>query len=409
MVRWHPRVRRLVYEGSQLIRVAYIVPFDDNWIGGLNYFRNLISAVTENPRSRITPVVVTGRRVQSNHINEFPGVEFIRTALLDRGSIPWLARKVIHRMVRRDYLLERKLLGKDISLLSHSTSLGVNARVPTIGWIADFQHMHLPQFFDAAEINRRSRAYQRLCRECFRVIVSSVQAERDLLSLLPSCARKSFVLQFVAEIGPTPDASGIEKLKEKFGFAEPYFYVPNQFWAHKNHRVIIDALRILNREGVEVLVLATGKTADMRSPSYFPELMDYAVRNEVKTFRVLGMIAREEVIGLMSHALAVINPSFFEGWSTTVEEAKNLGKAVLLSDIAVHREQAPERAIFFAPSDPGALADRMRELLSRSAFDETPMDLEVLRQRNRVRRVEFASKYENLVVETVAEVNRPSR
>lgn len=46
---------------------------------------------------------------------------------------------------------------------------------------------------------------------------------------------------------------------------------------------------------------------------------------------------------LMKHAIAIINPSLFEGGSTTVEEAKSLLKVIILSGIPVHREQNPRR------------------------------------------------------------------
>ena len=65
----------------------------------------------------------------------------------------------------------------------------------------------------------------------------------------------------------------------------------------------------------------------------------------------------DDLLSLMHHALAVVNPSFFEGWSTTVEEAKSLGKTVILSDIPVHREQAPDRGHYFRPEAPEELAD----------------------------------------------------
>jgi glycosyltransferase involved in cell wall biosynthesis len=51
-----------------------------------------------------------------------------------------------------------------------------------------------------------------------------------------------------------------------------------------------------------------------------------------------------------------VNPSRFEGWSTTVEEAKAVGTPMLLSDIPVHREQAPH-ADFFGTDDAAAMAD----------------------------------------------------
>jgi hypothetical protein len=66
----------------------------------------------------------------------------------------------------------------------------------------------------------------------------------------------------------------------------------------------------------------------------------------------------------MRGAVGILNPSLFEGWSTTVEECKSMGKRVLLSDIAVHREQAPGRAIYFDPYNANELADHILGLLS---------------------------------------------
>ena len=51
-----------------------------------------------------------------------------------------------------------------------------------------------------------------------------------------------------------------------------------------------------------------------------------------------------ELLVLMQGARALINPSRFEGWSTSVEEARTLGVPMLLSSIAVHREQAGDVA-----------------------------------------------------------------
>ena len=79
---------------------------------------------------------------------------------------------------------------------------------------------------------------------------------------------------------------------------------------------------------------------------------------------VLGLVSRDEVMSLMAGAIAVINPSFFEGWSTTVEEAKVFGKRMILSDIPVHREQCGARAHYFEPNDAntlGVLLEQMYE------------------------------------------------
>jgi hypothetical protein len=58
-----------------------------------------------------------------------------------------------------------------------------------------------------------------------------------------------------------------------------------------------------------------------------------------------------------------VQPSKSEGWSTVVEDARGLGKRILLSDIDVHREQDPPRAGYFRPDDAKELAARLREVL----------------------------------------------
>ena len=80
-------------------------------------------------------------------------------------------------------------------------------------------------------------------------------------------------------------------------------------------------------------------------------------------FRVLGAVPSRHLAVLMEHAIAFINPSLFEGWSTSVEEAKSMGKQILLSSIPVHHEQAPPRGIFFPPDDAAALADALEDTL----------------------------------------------
>ncbi len=71
---------------------------------------------------------------------------------------------------------------------------------------------------------------------------------------------------------------------------------------------------------------------------------------------------------LLAHAVAVINPSRFEGWSSSVEEAKALGKPLIVSDIPVHREQVAGRttADLFGVDDADALAGLLSKYAARA-------------------------------------------
>jgi hypothetical protein len=105
----------------------------------------------------------------------------------------------------------------------------------------------------------------------------------------------------------------------------------------------------------------------------------------------------------MIHAIAVINPSLFEGWSTSVEESKSRGKAVIHSDIPVHCEQAPARGYFFNPHDPEQLLEHLLDLRSGYA-PETEMRQRVEAKAQFPHRLaKFRHAFEDLVLEARAQ------
>jgi glycosyltransferase involved in cell wall biosynthesis len=347
-----------VLNNGASIRVGFI-QFEGHWLGGLNYLRNLFAAIRTLPGNPITPVVFMGEH-QTSALSDFPEIEIVVTSLLERKSPLWFVRKTLAKITSQDVLLRRLLQQHNVSVLSHSSHLGRQAEVKTIGWIPDFQHLYLPEFFTLEERIQRDREFMSICTQCDKVIVSSESACSDLLSFSPEHANKVELLRFVASPISLADAISLQDLQKLYSFDSPYFLLPNQFWAHKNHRVVISALQKLKQKNKPFLVLATGSSEDYRNPTFFSTLMQYASECDVlDSFRVLGRIPFNHLAGLARHTIAFINPSRFEGWSTSVEEAKSMGKQIILSDIAVHQEQSPQRSFFFPEEDSEALAAAM--------------------------------------------------
>lgn len=378
------------------IRIGFILSSGD-WLGGHNYLRNLFAAIRSLPENPITPILFTGKR-GPNVSEEFTGIEVIRTSVLDRNSKTWFLRKIIAKISGRDVVLRRLLQRYRISVLSHSFHLGRQTAIKTIGWIPDFQHVHLPDFFTPEDCRQRDREYLEVCQFCSKIVVSSECAAADLRAFSPAHASKVELLRFVANPIPLAKAENLSNLQRLYDFHEPYFLLPNQFWAHKNHRAVISALHILKSRNEPLLVLATGSSEDYRNPSFFPSLMKYAAECDVlDCFRVLGRIPFDHLAGLMQHAIAFINPSKFEGWSTSVEEAKSMGKPIVLSDIPVHREQSPERAFFFPANDPEALAAAMMAAYNQTNLPELSMARDRAEKSFRERQRQFGEAYLQII------------
>jgi glycosyltransferase involved in cell wall biosynthesis/SAM-dependent methyltransferase len=390
----------MVSGGLRLIRVG--LALGASWLGSVSYYRNLLNAISSLPDRQIEPVLLLGERADAGVLEGLPPVEVIRSRWLDPLTPHWAIRKVWQQTSASDPFLERFLRAHHIDVLSHSDFLGRHAALPAICWIGDFQHLELPQYFTKAERLYRDRDFRLQCRHATRILLSSHDAQRTLATFDPACVAKSRVLQFVAQPDLGEETPELATLRERYGFEDPYFHVPNQFWAHKNHRLILDALALLKGRGQPVLVISTGATEDYRQPRYFEQLMaDADVLAVHDSFRVLGVVPQADLVGLMTHAIALINPSRAEGWSTSVEEAKSLGKRIILSDIPVHREQAPRDGVYVDPDDPAGLAEAMRQALTTyDAVAERERSSRARRELpDRIRA--FAESYQEIVLDVL--------
>lgn len=382
-----------------MIRVG--IALESTWLGGVSYYRNLLHAIAALPDRRIEPVLLIGQLAPDAILAGFPPVEVIRTGLLDRRSPSWLVRRGLQQAFARDPLLESLLHHHGVDVLSHSGILGRSSTIPAICWIPDFQHREMPQFFTRPQRWYRDASLRLQCDHAARLILSSEDARRALTSFRPSAVARSRILRFVAQ----PDLSGHPTdrltLERRYEFAGEYLHVPNQLWAHKNHGLILKALALLRGSGeTPPLVLSTGPTEDYRQPGYFERLMGEArTLGVADSFRVLGVIPRDDLVGLMIHSVALLNPSRYEGWSTSVEEAKSLGKRIILSDLLVHREQAAPDAVYVDPDDSKGLATAMRVALTTSDQETERLRQERARRDFPGRVQAFARTFESIVID----------
>jgi glycosyltransferase involved in cell wall biosynthesis len=227
-------------------------------------------------------------------------------------------------------------------------------------WIEDFQHKRYPEYFSADERRARDALHQQVARHSRTIIVSSQAAQNDLDRFCPSASRRSQVLSFRSVPSDEWFAGNSEAVAESYRLPPRFFIVCNQFWKHKNHGVVFQALAKLRQKNVYPHVVCTGPVRDHRNPSYPLQVQttirELGIESQVS---LLGLLPRLEQVQLMRRSVAVVQPSLFEGWSSVVEDARSLGKPIVLSDIPVHREQLPPRAAFFNPLAVEELAEAL--------------------------------------------------
>jgi len=273
----------------------------------------------------------------------------------------------------------------------------------TIGWIPDFQHVHLPEFFGEDNLQKRNTTYRRLAEKATVVMLSSHAAHDDFAKFAPQQADKGRVMPFPSLLAFEPLADDPVATRNKFNLPEKFALIANQFWAHKNHALVVQALAQLRGTGLDIPVVMTGLPSDHRDPAnknLSALLQAIATAGLNSQITILGLVPYADLVNLMRTAALIIQPSRFEGWSTVVQDAVALGRPLLCSDINVHREQAPKAPGFF-PTD---RADVLAELLEAHwpALPPGP-DYDVEQQSLAAER-EFSARHGKLLLKLCAEI-----
>ncbi|SIO38543.1 Glycosyltransferase involved in cell wall bisynthesis [Bradyrhizobium erythrophlei] len=346
------------------LRVAFTIIPRRIWAGGYNYQSNLFAALNRYRQGEIAPVVFAGEQDDAADLEALartPGVETAQSAAFDRRRAGLAAALSLGL----DYAAVAEFRERKVDVVFESARFfGWRLPYPAVAWFPDFQHQRLPQLFSPAARWQREIGFRLQIASGRTIMLSSESALRDCQKLYPGTARRTCVVRFATQPPPDLLTANPSDVIEHYGLPSRFFYLPNQFWRHKNHQVVVDALAILAKRGDDVVVAASGSKGDHREPDYFDRIMRQVVERGLESnFRYLGMVPLPHVYALLRAATALINPSRFEGWSTTVEEAKSFGVPMILSNIDVHREQTEGEASYFSIDDPSSLADHLAKAL----------------------------------------------
>ncbi|MGB8166697.1 MAG: glycosyltransferase family 1 protein [Chthoniobacteraceae bacterium] len=354
---------------SKPLQIGLVMQGGTGWMGGSEYIKNLAQAVTAAARidgAAVALALITGHPLDEKMHGEI-GIEKV-------VQLPPRKRGLLGRWLRAgDRAFAGAVRGSQIDFLfplTYDNEHNVGASFPLrglegtrwAGWIPDFQHRHLPELFSEAEITKRDRGIAALAQDAESIVFSSEATAADYRRFCPGAKARAEVLRFCT--APVPEWLAGDPLAAQAAYHLPdrFFLISNQLWKHKNHLLVLDALGILAGRNLRPHVVCTGQPADFRDKNFVNVVLQRVhERGLGAQVAMLGLVARATQIQLMRRSVSVVQPSLCEGWSTVVEDARLLGKTVVLSDLDVHREQNPPGARFFDRTSAESLATALAE------------------------------------------------
>lgn len=354
------------------------------WMGGVNYIKNLAYAVR---------LAESGHKLV--HFGYFDqnlyGKELSPDGVLIWQSpyrqLPASIQKLILKLQKKfpsivqafTRLLKAPSKLDMPDIVFHTNTKDLPIKAPRIWWIPDFQHLARPEFFATEEIQARNHIFKNYVQTANIILLSSEDSRSLFSKFYPKHANKARIYKFVPRIQRLPSTAEMTASLERFSLPSKFIFMPNQFWIHKNHMLVLDALELLKSTTPEIRIVMSGSMQDHRWPDHGSKVIsEITRRNLSEMVLVLGVIPYPDVQNIFRAAHAILNPSKYEGWSTTVEEAKTMNKMILASDIGVHKEQLLGlSAGFFSPDDASELAAQIVLIWSKTSPTSRP-DQEIL-------------------------------
>lgn len=352
------------------MRIGVLFTFNPIWMGGLIYLQNLLRTLDFLDEPHKPQITAYFKPELAGFVEklDYPGLRRVPINYPDvkLGTLAsWLTRK--NRFI--DPLWARNEV--DVIFPVQDMPVGSHARV--VGWYADLQHRYYPEFFSRSNRLERELRIHLMLKHSRQLVVSSQAVADDFHRFykVPESLRID-LFRFVSPLKPM-DPALVRDVKARYQIRHPYFIVSNQFHKHKNHRTAIKAFGAAASELDQVELVLTGRPPRLADSPYLRELHDIIEQHGIQgRVRFLGAIPRSDQVALMQEALAVIQPSLFEGWSTVIEDAKSLQVPVIASDLPVHREQLAECARYFPAQDDDALAACLAVAFAGSSGNRTP-------------------------------------
>ncbi len=330
------------------INLAFYFESFGSWEGEKNYLNTLITAINKYYDQDVSIKIISSEKIFKNlkKLN-LKNIEFIKSILFSDKYYFNLFRKICSKFFKSyDPVLLYFIKKYNIDIISHYNKPSIFCK--SICWLPDFQHFCLPHNFDYKEIKRRNDLYNNIIKNSSLILLSSKNSVNDLKRFSKKKNLKYSKLNFVPHI----DFNILDKKKIKKYKLKKYLIIPNQFWKHKNHLILVKAINKLKNRNLNFKMVLTGDSNSQKDKKVYTEFINEIKINKLKKyFLYLGKVPYSDLINLIDQSSALINPSLFEGWSTSVEEAKILNKIVLLSNIKVHKEQNPKNSYFFDPKD----------------------------------------------------------
>jgi glycosyltransferase involved in cell wall biosynthesis len=229
--------------------------------------------------------------------------------------------------------------------------------IPYVTVVWDLQHRRQPFFPEVSDDGKwayRERWLSTVLRRAALVVAGTTVGQEEIERFYGVLPERIRIIPH-----PTPTfVSRAENRDAKRLLPSDYLFYPAQFWPHKNHANLLEALALLRREGLDLSLALTG--SDQGNEAFIRQTAQrLGIASHV---HLLGFVSQPELVSLYRNALALAYVTFFGPENLPPLEAFAAGCPVIASRVAGAEEQLGDAALLVDPRRPEEIAAAVKRL-----------------------------------------------
>ena len=256
----------------------------------------------------------------------------------------------------------------DILFADSALGLGSALGIPTIIPIHDLMHRYEKDIEELKEgFEYREKLYRQEVRKAALILVDSELGKAQLVEsyqdVEKNLDRKARVLPFIPPMYIYENGEGV---KPKTELPQKYIFYPAQFWSHKNHIRLLEAVKLLKGKNIDIQLVLVGSEQN-NSNTVADSIQKFELEKNVL---ILGYVSNDEMVYLYKNARALVMPTLFGPTNIPPLEAFCLGCPVATSRIYAIPEQLGDAALLFDPRNVTEIAQCIEKLWNDDSLCE---------------------------------------
>ncbi|MDB5196366.1 MAG: hypothetical protein JWP88_737 [Flaviaesturariibacter sp.] len=261
--------------------------------------------------------------------------------------------------------------------LSHEIPVGIDKTgIKSVVTIHDLIFERYPEQYGKLDRRIYRQKFQYACKHADRVIAISQQTAQDLVAIYKIDPSKIDVCYQSCDpaFGQQVSDKAKETIRRKYNLPQQYFLYVGSIIERKNLLTICQALHLLSNElDVPLVVIGAGKGYKEKVKAFIAEkgLGQQVIFLSESPLIDAAFQMPQTFAAIYQMAVAMIYPSFFEGFGIPVLEALWSRIPVITSNVSCMPETGGEAAYYIDPQSADEMAQGMLSIYHDSALRET--------------------------------------